>query len=135
MRILYSFPHDIGAPGIGTTAVNQVVGLLDRGHDVTVMATSARNKAYALPKIITTMMVAGVRVPHRLLGMDNSMAYHDRRVAAHLWRNAEQFDVVHCWPGGTLRTAQVASELCVWVALCGGSIFLYFSTQSRHGVK
>lgn len=113
MRILYSFPHDIGAPGIGTTAINQVIGLLDRGHDVTVMATSARNKAYALPKIIATMMVGGVRVPHRVLGMDRSMAYHDARVAAHLRRHASQFDVVHCWPGGTLHTAKVAAELGV----------------------
>jgi glycosyltransferase involved in cell wall biosynthesis len=113
MRILYSFPHDIGAPGIGTTAINQVVGLLERGHDVTVMATSARNKAYALPDTITTMVVGGVRVPHRALGMDNAMAYHDARVAAHLRRHAQQFDVVHCWPGGTFRTATAAAELGV----------------------
>jgi glycosyltransferase involved in cell wall biosynthesis len=113
MRILYSFPHDIGAPGIGTTAVNQVVGLLERGHDVTVMATSARNKTYALPKIITTMMAGGVRVPHRVIGMDNAMAYHDLRVAAHLQGNAKAFDVVHCWPGGAIHTARAAAALGV----------------------
>ncbi|THD51239.1 glycosyltransferase [Phenylobacterium sp.] len=113
MRILYSFPHDIGAPGIGTTAVNQVVGLLQRGHDVTVMATSARNKSYDLPKIITTMMAGGVRVPHRVIGMDNAMAYHDLRVAAHLRRNAQAFDVVHSWPGGTFHTAKAAAAIGV----------------------
>ncbi|HEX3365465.1 glycosyltransferase [Phenylobacterium sp.] len=113
MRVLYSFPHDIGSPGIGTTAVNQVLGLVERGHDVTVMATSARNKAYALPKLITTMMLGGVRVPHRVLGLDNSMAYHDLRVAAHLRSNPGRFDVVHCWPGGTLHTAKVAKAVGV----------------------
>jgi hypothetical protein len=113
MRVLYSFPHDIGSPGIGTTAINQVMGLLERGHDVTVVAASARNKSYALPKLITTMTAGPVRVPHRVLGVDNSMAFHDMRVAALLRRNPAGFDVVHCWPGGTLHTAKVAAAIGV----------------------
>lgn len=111
MRILYSFPHDIGATGIGTTAINQVIGLLKRGHDVTVIATSAQNNAHVLPKIITTMMVGGVRVPHRALGMDNAMAYHDARVAMYLRRNSGDYDIIHCWPGAALHTAMVAAEV------------------------
>ena len=113
MRVLYSFTHDIGAPGIGTTAINQVLGLLERGHDVTVMATSARNKSFVLPKLITTLAHGSARVPHRVIGMDRAMAYHDARVAGHLRRHAQKYDVVHTWPGGTLRTAKTAAGLGV----------------------
>jgi glycosyltransferase involved in cell wall biosynthesis len=111
MRILYSFPHPIGAPGIGTTAMQEVVGLLERGHDVTVIATSAHKGPRPLPQLLSTMALGGVRVPHRVLGMDNSMAYHDARVARHLRTRRGAYDVVHCWPGATLATARVAAKL------------------------
>jgi len=113
MRVLYSFPHPIGAPGIGTTAIQEVLGLLGRGHDVTVIATSAHKSAPPLPKLISTMSIAGQRVPHRVLGMDRTMAYHDARVARHLSRNRNAYDVVHCWPGATLTTARIAAKLGV----------------------
>jgi glycosyltransferase involved in cell wall biosynthesis len=111
MRILYSFPHPIGAAGIGTTAIQQVLGLLDRGHDVTVMATSAHKSCPKLPKLISTMEFAGLRIPHRVLGVDRTMAYHDLRVAQHLRRSNGAYDVVHCWPGATLATARIAAKL------------------------
>ena len=109
MRILYSFPHAIGAPGIGTTAISQVLGLIERGHDLTVMAASVHKSAPELAaSVVKTMVLAGARVPHRVLGMDRTMAYHDTRTAAHLRRNPSAYDVVHCWPGGALATARVA---------------------------
>lgn len=113
MRVLYSFPHAIGAPGIGTTAIQQVRGLLNRGHTVQVVAASAHANADFLTDLISTMVLAGLRVPHRALGMDRTMAYHDARTAAHLRRNPTAYDVVHCWPGAALATARVASELGV----------------------
>jgi glycosyltransferase involved in cell wall biosynthesis len=111
MRILYSFPHAIGAPGIGTTAIQQVKGLIGRGQDVTVMAASIHPNANALPHLAKTMVFAGVRVPHRVLGIDRTMALHDARVAAHLRRNPDAYEVVHSWPGATLRTSKIASEI------------------------
>lgn len=111
MKILYSFPHAIGAPGIGTTAAHQALGLVQRGHDVTVMATSAHKSAPAFPRFISTLVFAGVRMPHRVLGMDRTMAYHDMRVARHLTRHPDAYDVVHCWPGATLDTARIAAKL------------------------
>jgi len=57
------------------------------------------------------MVVRGIRVPHRLLGMDRAMAYHDYRVARLLKRRADAFDIVHCWPGATLSTARMARSL------------------------
>ena len=112
MRILYSFPHAIGSPGIGTTAVRQVLGLIERDHDVTVMVASVHANAPKLAtSVVKTMVLGGVRVPHRVLGMDRTMAYHDSRTASHLRRNPSAYDVVHCWPGAALATAAVASDL------------------------
>ncbi|MGZ3363660.1 MAG: glycosyltransferase family 4 protein [Caulobacteraceae bacterium] len=113
MKVLYSFPHPVGAPGIGTTALQEILGLLNRGHDVTVIATSAHPLAPPLPKFISTMVLAGIRVPHRVLGMDKTMAYHDAFVARHLKRNAAAYDVVHCWPGAALSTARAGARLGV----------------------
>jgi glycosyltransferase involved in cell wall biosynthesis len=112
MRILYSFPHAIGAPGIGTTAVYQVLGLLERGHDVTVIAASVHRHSpeFAAP-VVKTMVAGGMRVPHRVLGMDRTMAYHDLRTALHLRRRPTDYDVVHCWPGAALATARAAADL------------------------
>ena len=111
MRDLYSFPHPVGAPGIGTTAVYQILGLVARGHEVTVATTSVHPAAPELPDTIQTMVVGGVRIPHRLLGMDRAMAYHDYRTARLLKRRAGAFDIVHCWPGATLSTARMARGL------------------------
>lgn len=109
--MLYSFPHAIGAAGIGTTAVQQVRGLLGRGHKVQVITASSHANADFLSGVINTMVVAGLRIPHRALGMDRTMVYHDLRVASHLRTHAQAYDVVHCWPGAALATAGVASEL------------------------
>ena len=108
MRILYSFPHAIGSPGIGTTAIQQVRGLLRRGHEVTVVAASTHPSATDLSAVRKTMVFGGVRVPHRVLGVNRTMSYHDLRVAAHLRRNAKAYDVVHCWPGATTATSRAA---------------------------
>ena len=109
MRILYSFPHAIGAPGIGTTAIQQVRGLLSRGHDVTVMAASIHRGLQPLPRLLRTMVFGGVRLPHRVFGMDRTMSYHDSRVARHLRQNPAAYDVVHCWPGAAVDTSRAAT--------------------------
>ena len=112
MRILYSFPYSLGAPGVGTTAHQQVLGLANRGHEVTVFAASINRDAGPISaELNTTMMVGGVRVPHRVLGMDRTMALHDLRVAQHLRRNSSAYDVVHCWPGVALSTSRTATQL------------------------
>jgi glycosyltransferase involved in cell wall biosynthesis len=56
------------------------------------------------------MVFGGVRVPHRVFGMDRTMAYHDRRVATHLRKHASSYDVVHCWPGATIHTCRAALD-------------------------
>ena len=112
MRVLYSFPDTLGAPGIGTAALMQVSSLAAAGVDVHVATTS-----FAVDPGVPatqTMSVAGRRVRHGWLGRDRAgslraYAWHDRAVAALLARRSSSVDVVHCWPQATLRTAAAAS--------------------------
>jgi glycosyltransferase involved in cell wall biosynthesis len=113
-RVLYSFPDTLGAPGIGTTALQQVRSLAGLGLDVHVAATALAADP-GVPSTLT-LSVGGRRIRHRLLGRDRAgalraYAWHDRRVAAMLGRRGDRFDVVHCWPQATLRTAKRAAGL------------------------
>src|SRR5215218_282401 len=81
LRVLYSFPHPLGDPGIGTTAINQIRGLAEAGHDVTVYATSLARPLPSSVKVECTMTIAGRRVPHRAVGLDRAYRHHDRVVS------------------------------------------------------
>lgn len=108
LRIAYSFAFTLGDPGIGTTALHQVRGLIERGHEVTVCCTSLSAPLEGAARIVTTLTLAGRRIPHRALGGLNAFRYHDFRVARTVARGS--FDIVHCWPRATLATARAARE-------------------------
>jgi glycosyltransferase involved in cell wall biosynthesis len=108
LRILYSFPDTLGAPGIGTTAWNQARTLVGLGHEVHVYATALARDVPGAARVTTTLTLAGRRVPHRALGRARAYRYHDRRVARALRSAPGRIDVVHCWPRATLETAQAA---------------------------
>lgn len=105
MRVLLSFPHALGSPGIGWTAWNQVNALVHRGHDVTVVATSVA-KPVAGATVIQSLSLAGRRVPHRAIGRDRAFAWHDR-VATRAYTRLRP-DVVHLWPLAPGMTARAA---------------------------
>ncbi len=115
LRILYSFPDTLCAPGIGAAAWHYAEGLSRRGHDVLVYCTSVDHGAGVdgepAPSIITTLTVAGLRVPHRALGRARAYRYHDQRVARALDQLRMPVDVVHVWPRATLQTAAAARSL------------------------
>ena len=112
MHVLYSFPHPIGSPGVGTTAANQVRGLLERGVRVTVVTTSVHGSAGDLGSdVVETLALRGRRVPHRVLGVDRAYRYHDWRTSRMLASAAEPIDVVHGWPLGSEKTFQRAEAL------------------------
>jgi glycosyltransferase involved in cell wall biosynthesis len=113
MRILYSFPHPLGGPGIGTTALNQVRSLSDVGVTVSVVCTSVRTPLPHGIEVHETLRVGGRRIPHRafLGNPDLALDYHDRRVAGLLRRSRDRFDVVHTWPQSALRTLRAAREV------------------------
>jgi glycosyltransferase involved in cell wall biosynthesis len=108
MHLLYSFPDEIGRPGIGTTAFHQVREVALQGVDVTLYCASTSVELPANVEVMTTLSVAGKRIPHRALGVERSYLYHDLRVALALGRLRRRADVVHCWPRATVHTCRAA---------------------------
>jgi len=113
LRVLYSFAHALDWPGIATTALNEVRGLARRGIDVELWCTS-QGSAELPPsvRVSQTMVVAGRRIPHRVLGVQRAYSRHDRLVARRL-RTGPRPDLVHVWPRACLETLTVARELGV----------------------
>ena len=108
ISILYSFPHALGAPGIGWTAWNQVNELVRAGHDVHVVAASIARPVAGAASATTSLSIAGRRVPHRVMGRDRSLAWHDRAAARAVSRRSPQ--VVHVWPLAATRTIEAAGR-------------------------
>ncbi len=113
LRVLYSFPHALGGPGIGFTAWQQANALIEAGHDVRLSVASVHRALPPGTAVRTSMVWAGRRVPHRVLGVDRTLARHDARTAQLLRRTQEPFDIVHVWPGAALRTTQAAHEAAI----------------------
>lgn len=109
MRILYSFPHPMGLPGIGTTALHQVLGLASAGAEVTVLCTSLHAQLPSTVRVHETLRLWGRRVPHRAFGSPlRARAFHDAVTARFLRGAVEPYDVVHTWPQGSLLTMREA---------------------------
>ncbi|KRE25930.1 glycosyltransferase family 4 protein [Agromyces sp. Soil535] len=108
ISILYSFPHAIGAPGIGWTAWNHVNELVRAGHDVHLVAASIARPVPGLASVATSMTLAGRRLPHRALGRDRALRWHDRVAARAVGRRRP--DVAHVWPLAAMRTIAAAAE-------------------------
>lgn len=109
-RILYSFPHRIGAGRICHLAWNQAAGYAQSGFDVTVIASSVARRLPPGIRVHTTLGAGPLRVPRRLLGRLGSCRWHDAVTAAWLRINHAAVDAVHCWPLGSLRTLRVARQ-------------------------
>lgn len=111
MRVLYSFPHALGKPGISTTAWHQIDGLIGQGVAVDVVCTSLQRELPGARRVIETLRLGGRRVPHRVLGVYRAYAYHDWRAARTLERLRGEVDLVHCWPAGCIRTLATARRV------------------------
>jgi glycosyltransferase involved in cell wall biosynthesis len=111
MRVLYSFPHPVGRPGIGTTAFHQVRALIDQGVDVLLICTSLERELQPEATVVQTLVVRGHRIPHRAIGVTRAYRYHDHRVARALRRRTVDVDLVHCWPYASIATFTAARAL------------------------
>lgn len=111
LRVLYSFPHRLGADRICYTAWQQVNGLSAAGVNVTVMAASMKRTAPPRASVMPTLSAGGLSLPFRLVGKSRAFALHDRIVARRLEAMADSIDIVHVWPQGALRTLAVARRL------------------------
>jgi glycosyltransferase involved in cell wall biosynthesis len=111
VRVLYSFPHRIGAGRICETAWQQVKGLAAAGVDVLACPASV---AKPLPSEVTvrpTLARGRAKIPYRVIGDRRAFALHDRIVARRLRRLRGEVDIVHTWPLGARETLRTAAAL------------------------
>ncbi|HJT01128.1 MAG TPA: glycosyltransferase family 4 protein [Terriglobales bacterium] len=111
LRVLYSFPHKLGAGRICYTAWQQVHGLAAAGAEVLVFPGVLHRPLPANVAVRPTLARGRWRIPYRLLGTLHACALHDRIVARRLQALAGQIDVVHTWPLAALHTLRAAVRL------------------------
>lgn len=111
VRVLYSFPHRLGAARICHTAWQQVSGLLGAGASVLVYPGSLSRELPPGTVIQPTLARGKFRIPYRVLGTERACALHDWIVSQRLKRLAGKIDIVHAWPIGSLRTLKTAARL------------------------
>jgi glycosyltransferase involved in cell wall biosynthesis len=111
LRVLYSFPHKIGATGVCYAAWQHVKHLRDAGVDMTVFPGVHHKALPSDVRVLPTLSRGKLRLPYRILGRLGSSMLHDRIVARRLRRMAGQIDLVHCFALGSLETMRTAREM------------------------
>src|SRR5262249_18489696 len=111
VRVLYSFPHKLGAERICYTAWQQVSGIAAAGADVVVYPGALQRSIPVPVKIQPTLAWNGLRVPYKLLGRIRALELHDRIVARRIEKLVGQIDVIHTWPLGARQTLKAARKL------------------------
>lgn len=111
VRVLYSFPHKIGAERIASTAWHQVAGVAQAGGHMVVRTGVLHRPFEADVEVRTTLARGRWRVPYRAIGTMRALALHDRIVARELPKLAGQIDIVHTWPLAALETIGAARGL------------------------
>ena len=111
IRVLYSFPHRIGAGRICETAWQQVAGVASAGADVIVCPASVHRPLPFAVTVRPTLARGSIRLPYRLIGDMRAFALHDRVVARRLRSLADEVDIIHTWPLGARETLRTADQL------------------------
>jgi glycosyltransferase involved in cell wall biosynthesis len=111
LRVLYSFPHKLGATRICATAWHQVDGLAAAGADVLAFPGVLHKPLAASVKVRPTLARGKLRIPYKVLGRMRALALHDFIVARRLEKLADRIDIIHTWPLGALLTLKTAAKL------------------------
>ena len=111
MRVLYSFPHKIGAGRICYTAWQQVRGLASAGVDVLLFPGVLSRPVPDSVEVHPTLARGRLRLPYKLVGKLRALAFHDKIVARRLEKLAGKIDLVHVWPCAALETIRTAKRL------------------------
>ncbi len=137
IRVLYSFPNKLGGARICYTAWQQVNGLAAAGAEVLVYAASACRPVPQGAVLHPTLARGSVRLPFKVFGKKRSRALHDYLVARRLEKLAGQVDIVHVWPGGGLRTMEVAATLGIPTVLerCNSHTGYVFEVVQREAER
>jgi len=111
IRVLYSFPHKLGADRICYTAWQQVNGLAAAGADVLVFPGVLHRPVPANVRVRPTLAWGKLRVSYKLLGMMRACALHDYIVSKRIEKLVGKIDIIHVWPLGARRTLATARRL------------------------
>jgi glycosyltransferase involved in cell wall biosynthesis len=110
-RVVYSFPLRLGAGRICYTAWQQVNGLAAAGAELRVFSASVGREIPAGAKVSSTLEWGRARLPFRIVGTKRAVALHDKIVARRIEKLADQIDIIHTWPTGSLETLRTAARL------------------------
>lgn len=111
IRVLYSFPHKLGAARICYTAWQQVNGLAAAGADLLVFPGVLHKPVPENARVLPTLAWGRLRISYKLLGTMYACALHDYIVSRRIEKLAGQIDIIHAWPLGALRTLKTAARL------------------------
>jgi len=111
IRVLYSFPHKLGADRICYTAWQQVNGLAAAGADVLVFPGVLHRPVPASVRVRPTLAWGKLRVSYKLMGMMRACALHDYIVSKRIEKLAGKIDIIHTWPLGAHHTLETAKRL------------------------
>jgi len=111
VRVLYSFPHKLGAGRICYTAWQQVSGVARAGAEVLALPGVLQRPLPDKVDVWPTLARGRWRIPYRLLGRLRACALHDWIVARRLPALAHRIDIIHTWPLAALHTLREAARL------------------------
>jgi glycosyltransferase involved in cell wall biosynthesis len=111
VRVLYSFPHKLGAERICYTAWEQVNGLAAAGADVLVFPGVLHRPVAKGVRVQPTLAWGKLRVPYKLFGMMRACALHDYIVSKRIEKLVGKIDIIHTWALGARRTLATAKRL------------------------
>ena len=111
LRVLYSFPHKLGADRICYTAWQQVNGLAAAGVDLLVYPGALHRPVPEGAQTRPTLARGRARIPYKLLGSRRTFALHDYIVSRRLEALVGEIDIIHTWSQGALRTLLTAARL------------------------
>jgi glycosyltransferase involved in cell wall biosynthesis len=111
IRVLYSFPHKLGADRICYTAWQQVNGLAAAGVEVLAFPGVLHRPLPSDIRVRPTLAWGKLRISYKLIGSMRACALHDWIVSRRIEKLAGQIDVIHTWPLGALETLKTAAKL------------------------
>jgi glycosyltransferase involved in cell wall biosynthesis len=111
IRVLYSFPHKLGAERICYTAWQQVNGLVAAGAEILAFPGALSRPVPPGVRVRPTLARGRFRIPYKLLGTMGALALHDRIVARRLKTVAGEIDIIHTWPDAAEQTLHEARRL------------------------
>ena len=117
MRVLYSFPHRIGASQICQTAWEQVEGLRRAGAEVLLATGSVARPPNSSVRVFKTLSCGHFRIPIRLVGRHNACQMHDWLVARMIPGLRGRIDLIHTWPLAATHTARAARKAGIPIVL------------------